>query len=298
MEKQLQKFTEELYLSFENEIKVPILLGTDEKKKLQDCLMVVKGYLSRLREKVLETGFSGTEEEAWFFKFGKPRFYQWQVYCVEKFAIRNARPAPSREGLLGYYRDQVNYYDLFFQLNRFHYEYYKLGVTELDEIYFTRTGMKLQSQSVEVPGLDLAMATPMDYLFSKFMAYEMIQSFLIAQIAELERPALSDYAVADRSQPKGMQTGLRWTGEKVNLIELAHALFVSGQIDNGKVGITEFFERMGRCFEIDLGIPKRGFDDLGSRKRLSRTHFLEILREGLDKKFDDADAYDPGKGRC
>lgn len=94
-----------------------------------------------------------------------------------------------------------------------------------------------------------------------------------------------------------MQRGLRWTGEKVNLIELARALFVSGQIDNGKVGITEFVERMGRCFEIDLGIPKRGFDDLGSRKRLSRTHFLEALREGLVKKFDDADAFDPGEGR-
>ena len=40
----------------------------------------------------------------------------------------------------------------------------------------------------------------------------------------------------------------------VNLIELEHALFVLGQIDNGKVGIREFFERMGRCFEIDLGI--------------------------------------------
>ncbi|WP_029279674.1 RteC domain-containing protein [Pedobacter borealis] len=67
--------------------------------------------------------------------------------------------------------------------------------------------------------------------------------------------------------------------------------------DNGKVGITEFFERMGRCFEIDLGLPKRGFDDLSSRKRLSRTHFLEVLWERLNKKFDDADAYDPGKGR-
>ncbi|WP_410479160.1 RteC domain-containing protein [Pedobacter miscanthi] len=51
---------------------------------------------------------------------------------------------------------------------------------------------------------------------------------------------------------------------------------MSGQIENGKVGITEFFERMGRCFEIDLGIPKRGFDDLSTRKRLSRTHFLEL----------------------
>lgn len=91
--------------------------------------------------------------------------------------------------------------------------------------------------------------------------------------------------------------GMRWTGEKVNLIELAHSLFVSGQIENGKVGITEFFERMGRCFDIDLGIPKRGFDDLSSRKRLSRTHFLELLREGLERKFDDADAFDPGKGR-
>lgn len=47
------------------------------------------------------------------------------------------------------------------------------------------------------------MATSMNYLFSKFMAHEMIQSFLIAQIAELERLALSDYTVADRSQTKG-----------------------------------------------------------------------------------------------
>ena len=111
-----------------------------------------------------------------------------------------------------FYRDQLEYYALFFQLNRFHYGYYMLGVTELDHIYFTRDDVVVP-QSVDMPELDLAMATPMDYLFSEFIAYEMIQSFLIARNAELERLALSDYAVAGRSQPKGMQMGLRWMGE-------------------------------------------------------------------------------------
>lgn len=264
--------------------------------QMREVVLLVKDRLSELKAMVMEQGFGSVEEEIGFFKVVWPAVYSWQVYAADRFAVELRRPVDERGKVMGYLRGELDYVQKIFLRYPVQFVYFRQGMEGLDSAYFLGEGKR----DVALEGLDVdadgQFAGPWSYLWAKFMAGERLRDYLLAELAGLEVGIGGGEAITVPAKP--VRTGgMRWTGEKVNLIELAHALFVSGQIDNGKVGITEFFERMGRCFEIDLGIPKRGFDDLGSRKRLSRTHFLEVLREGLNKKFDDADTFDPRKGR-
>ncbi|MBT2563766.1 RteC domain-containing protein [Pedobacter sp. ISL-68] len=264
--------------------------------QMRGVVLLVREALAELRAAVLEQGFRSVEEEIHFFKVVWPGVYSWQVYAADRFAVDVRRPVDEREKVIGYLREELNYVQKIFLRSPVQFAYFRQGMEGLDGAYFLGEGKRdvaLEGLGVDADG---QFAAPWSYLWAKFMAGERLRDELLAELAGLE----IGIGLGDRSVTPAVPVrvgGMRWTGEKVNLIELAHSLFVSGQIENGKVGITEFFERMGRCFEIDLGIPKRGFDDLSSRKRLSRTHFLEVLQEGLNKKFDDADAFDPVKGR-
>ncbi|MBO9674165.1 MAG: RteC domain-containing protein [Sphingobacteriaceae bacterium] len=263
--------------------------------QMRGVVLLVREALAELRAAVGQ-GFGSVEEEIHFFKVLWPRVYSWQVYAADRFAVDVRRPVDEREKVIGYLREELNYVQKVFLRFPVQFAYFRQGMEGLDGAYFLGEGKRDVALEGMVVDADGQFAGPWSYLWAKFIAAERLRDELLVELAELEvGVGLAERSVTPATPVRAGR--MRWTGEKVNLIELAHALFVSGQIDNGKVGITEFFERMGRCFEIDLGIPKRGFDDLGSRKRLSRTHFLEVLRKGLDQKFDDADAFDPGKGR-
>ncbi len=264
--------------------------------RMRAVVLLVRIGLEEL-SKVVENGFAESGEEILFFKTVWPSVMAWQFYAADRFAIELVKPVDVGKKVMGYLRGELDLVQRVFARYPMQYAYFRQGMDELDTRYFMRSG----EGGVMVLGVEVdfgdGFVLPCSYLWAKFLAAERLRDYLLAELMRLKLGKGGMAVAPDQGKVAVNAVGMRWTGEKVNLIELAHSLFVSGQIENGKVGITEFFERMGRCFEIDLGIPKRGFDDLSSRKRLSRTHFLELLREGLDRKFDDADAFDPGKGR-
>jgi hypothetical protein len=264
--------------------------------RMRAVVLLVRDGLAQLSQ-VMENGFADSSGEIYFFKTVWPSVMGWQFYAADRFAIELARPVDVVEKVLGYLKAELDLAQQLFSRYPLQYAYFRQGMDELDGRYFVRSG-KGGDMLLGV-GFDVGdgLGPSCSNLWARFMAAERLRDYLLEELMRLELGKGEMAGSPDQGKLAVMAGGMRWTGEKVNLIELAHSLFVSGQIENGKVGITEFFERMGRCFEIDLGIPKRGFDDLSTRKRLSRTHFLELLREGLNSKFDDADAFDPGKGR-
>ncbi|WP_029985836.1 RteC domain-containing protein [Pedobacter jeongneungensis] len=261
-------------------------------QQLREVVELVNKQLAALRVEMEMTGFGSEQKEIDFFKLVKPGIRSWLLYAADRFAIDLACPVGVSSKQMDYYLKELDYVQRSLQRFPLHYAYFRQGMTELDRVYFLRgSGGDVPTGQ---PGDDQGFSTPCDYLWAKFMAGGQVIEYLVGKIGALEKglevKGVDDGAVV---LTKPVVVPMRWTGEKVHLIELCYALFFSGQIDNGKLGVMEFFARVGAFFEIDLGIPKRGFEDVKSRKRLSRTHFLEVLQKGLEEKFDAADEYRP-----
>ncbi|MDB5135617.1 MAG: RteC protein [Mucilaginibacter sp.] len=120
----------------------------------------------------------------------------------------------------------------------------------------------------ETQNLDPAFSTNGDYAYAKLIALERLQEYLITELIELDRPCRKLYAglgwhgvnerhleynLKDRMEaPK-----LRWTGESINLLELAYGMWLTGQINNGNVSVTEIAEFLELSFGLEIGAPHR-----------------------------------------
>lgn len=261
-------------------------------KQLREVVLLVQQRLVALRLEVQTAGFANEQEEINFFKMIKPQIRCWLLYAADRFAVDLACPADIKSKQMDYYLAELDYVQRGLQRFPLHYAYFRQGMSELDRLYFLRGSLADVPAGYEND--DPEFSTPCDYLWAKFFAGNHLIDYLTQKITALENVTGGKVDEAAIILAKPVVAPLRWTGEKVHLTELTYALFFSGQINNGSMGVMEFFSRVGAFFEIDLGIPKRGFEDLKSRKRLSRTHFLEVLQKGLEEKFDASDEYRPG----
>ncbi|SHL96722.1 RteC domain-containing protein [Mucilaginibacter sp. OK098] len=261
--------------------------GLPALEKMTASVKAVRETLQELRAYVVSHPFADAAEEIRFFKMEKPRVYALLIYAVAAFNLEQQRPVATREELRGYYLEELEAIRRFFKQYGFLYAYFRREMTELDHLYFIR-GAEVQTLLLpEVPEPDPGFSTGADYLFAKFIALERQQEWLIERARELEPAAV---AVARKAR------SLRWTGESINLVELGYGLYESGQFNDGKAGIGEIFSWLEENLQISIGIPARRFVEISRRKRLSRTKFLDQLRDAVNRKADEGDAFVPGKG--
>jgi hypothetical protein len=213
-----------------------------------------------------------------------------QLYCQGYFVVCSDLPFGLKERRR-YLLAELAGIDRFFLRYQFHYGYYCLGATELDGLLFSQGTLDEFSVLFPMLPLDVPDGVPLTaYLFALFLAKERLRADLLGMLAALDAPpVLSDSASV--TEKGDLHRPFQWTSEVVHLIELAHALHLKGVVNDGQTGIIEFFEGLGDFFGVNLGVPKRGFEDLKARKRLSKTHFTDALREALIKKMSDADAW-------
>lgn len=258
-------------------------LASDPLEKMSGSLKVTKTAITRLQQIVLEHGFASREEEVHFFKHIKTDFYAWQVFVVERYTLERNMPVRDAEAQRLFLLGEVAYVERFFLSHPFVFEYFRIGATELDELYFLRES--------EGPGLlfpegverDRSFSSPADYLFSKFKAYGMLKEWIMERLDYLERNPLIAYV------PGAESVELKWTGDSVNLAELGYALALSGQLNHGQAAIAQVFRWLEEKFCISIGVPARRLASIRSRKRLSRAKFLDELKEALERKMDEDD---------
>ncbi|MCR8560436.1 RteC domain-containing protein [Mucilaginibacter sp. BJC16-A38] len=276
-----KRFADELYGRFRLE-----LLEPEEPvatvRGLSARLSVVKRYLQVLREEMVAHGFRDAAEEVWFFKEVKPSFYCWLIYYLECFGIESGLPAEAER--LAYYAEQLKFTGRFFRQNEFYFQYYKLGGTELDHLYFIRGAEAGRVLAPEIPEVDPAFGTAQDYLFSKFMAYEMVQAYLLEAMAA---PAVEGRPGGLLSR-KGVAT--RWTGDTCNLIEVVYGIYETRQVNAGEVDLSDLMDVFEQVFQVNLSRYFRRFTEIKRRKTISKTKFLDQMRDAVNQRIDDGDA--------
>lgn len=260
--------------------------GYEHVEQLRLATQLVEKYLKRLRLKVQEKGFSSNSEEINFFKHLKPKFYQWKIYFLERYAMERGRPAFGAVEQQSWLEREMEYVERFFFQNHFLYEYYRLNYSDLDALYFVRGADRGSMLLPEVPELDKDFSTEGDYLFAKFMAFEKLRGLLLEEINGASRDA--GEKILSR---KGKR--LIWTGDSTNLIELLYGLYEAKQFNDGKADIADLVDVFSQMFHVNLSNYFQRFAKIKQRKLVSKTKFLDEMVLAVAKRIDDSDAYVP-----
>lgn len=251
-------------------------------QQFNESMSLITGFLDQLREQVTTVAFRDQLEEIYFFKFEKPEYYSLKIFEVARFTLVNQKPKGTPEMLRRYFMDELMFVARFFRQYGFYYEYFRSGFTELDDTLFLRGSMVQPALLAEVPELDSDFCTSGDYLFAKFMAYELLQDYILEELKQLD----SQEPVVMQLGAAGAKRWLDWTGEVVNLVELGYALYVSRQMNEGKASLSEIFRWLEESFGVEIGIPANRFREIKRRKRITRTHFLDLLKVDLLRYMD------------
>lgn len=95
----------------------------------------------------------------------------------------------------------------------------------------------------------------------------------------LERIAVS--LEKDEATPSTATPSLRWTGESINLVELAYGVWLTGQLNNGNATISETIRWMESSLDIRIGRAYRRWTEISRRDPVNTTKFLDRMKVAI-----------------
>lgn len=242
---------------------------------LQDLLFSVKKLIT-------EEGFKSDTEEIYFFRTIKPLILGKLIYYNKLYRIETSCPVSNGKMYYSYFSSLLanlkrNYSE--HVCNSDFYRYYRSGRADRDEIYFKRGNINyhdgLNSIVFEI---DPIFSTFFDYKVARIISNELLYSYLLTKINPDENP---DVMLQNTESTKDVF----WTDSKNALIELVYALYTSGAISHGKIGIRKISLIFQILFRIPLGDLHHAFHRMKTRTG-SRTAFLDQLKSSLEEYMD------------
>jgi hypothetical protein len=279
----MKLFAESLISELEHQLKL-IHLETENPVQLaEQAIKNSIAALERLKTFFIKYKRLNKKEEIEFFRDIKPKFAAKLIYYNEIYSIETNKPFGSQKTIGKYYKAEINKLKVFFKKNREFYRYYRTGNNCLDNKYFIRAtyDLRLMVDSYYFQS-DHRFATSHDYKVARILANDDIKVFLEEQIEKLGKKTMTIQS------PSPLPKGPKWTGSKVELIELIYALHTEGVFNNGTSGLKEVTTFFEYSFNIDLGQFNRVFLEIRNRKS-ERTKFLNTLKNKLMIRMDEAD---------
>ncbi|TDD98526.1 RteC domain-containing protein [Flavobacterium cellulosilyticum] len=239
---------------------------------LQDLLFTVKKY-------VIEEGFKNDEEEIYFFHTIKPKILGKLIYYNKVYRIETGCPVSNGKIYHTYFTSRLQElkkeYDEHICNSDF-YRYYRSGRSDKDDVYYRLGNINyhdgLNSFVFEI---DPQFSTFYDYKVARIIANELLYNYLLTKINPDENP---DVILQNSESTKDVF----WTDSKNALIELVYALYASGAISHGKIGIRKISLMFQILFRVPLGDLHHSFHRMKTRAG-SRTAFLDQLKLSLEE---------------
>ncbi|MET3032978.1 RteC domain-containing protein [Flavobacterium johnsoniae] len=244
--------------------------------------LYLREVLQTVRQHVLEKGFEDEAEEIDFFRNIKPLILGKLIFYNKVFRIETI--CPVREGqvhqkfFMSHLQQlKAQFKECIFSTN--FYRYYKSGRNDRDDEYFLRGKINysdgLNSYVFEI---DHRFSTYYDNKIARIIANELIYNYLTTKINPEE---------SSHSFPAGTESSkeIFWTDSKNALIELIYALYASGVVSHGKIGIRRISLVFQLLFRIPLGDVHHSFHRMKDRAG-TRTSFLDHLKTSLEQYMD------------
>lgn len=239
------------------------------------ALDYVTAINERLRLFCHETKFATPDEEINFFREVKPQFTAKIIYFKSLRDIEINRPLAEGRHLRNYYVKCLGELEVTKNYSREFNIYYKSGDHTKDSLFFLRNPLLLKESKHISKDFDPEYMTPYDQNVANIIACSQLQQCLQGKIKVCNK--------------KVSQNTLKWTGTKVELVELIYALHLAGKLNGGNAGLKQVAACMEAALNIELGHLHRIFLEIRERKN-DRTKFLAALRENLIRYMEQADA--------
>jgi hypothetical protein len=244
-------------------------------KRLSAKLDVIAKANETLKQYIAINPFIDQQDEINYFKYEKPLFNCEQFLAQRMFQIETKRKQLSQETeVRSYFEQELGFTRHYFAQHQFLYQYFQLEATELDSLLFIRNAETSPVILPEAPDLDPRFSTKGDYLFAKFIACERLQEYLTGEL----------YPATEREK---LKKALNWTGDKMNLVEIAYAIYDTAQINHGEIDIKDIIDWLEESLHISLSRYYRMFNEMKNRKSVGVTRYLNhcatVVQEHLTR---------------
>jgi hypothetical protein len=280
----MKDFVKNLYDNLLEELSLYADLGALPVRKVTGALTRISEAVAKLQDFITITPFETAADEIQFFKYDKPAFICEQFYAMEIFTIETARPQNDVILLKTFYEQELKYISRFLEQNKFLYAYYQNDMQALDHLLFVRGAKPSDIPVPDIIGLDPAFNTCCDNLFAKFMAFDRLQEYLLAELCALEHPSSTANIPVINDKPD-----TTWTDSKVDLIELGYAIQSRGSVNRGKADVKLIMTALEYAFNINTGNYYAVFQQNIRIRKKSRTVYIDKLKDALDGRMDDSD---------
>ncbi|MCR9065587.1 MAG: RteC domain-containing protein [Cytophagales bacterium] len=248
-------------------------------EQTRQCIVLCRGLLNKFQKEVHNTGFKSVVEEVEFFKNTKQVPLSNLIYYKEVYQAELYLPKGYKTQKEEFIYQRLEGYNQFFLSNIDFGQYIQTNSTHFDQYYFTRKANEdfpvlLSSHYTE----DIEFNTPKDFLLGQFRAYGKVVNYLKKRLKQLSETGEDSLLFKE--------VKLKWTANKIDLIELIYALQASGAIK--EMGIKEIATACEHIFNTDLGNYYRKFLEIRGRK-IERTKFIDRLKSKLIQRMEQAD---------
>jgi hypothetical protein len=243
-------------------------------KKSAHLIGIINNHIST-------NGFNNQEQEIDFFRNTLPGFYGLKIFYDEIYFIELRMPMGGYKKLTSFYQSEIEIIERFFEKHSFFYGYYKMGATDLDQSFFVQEAKKDSVLLLGLSEVESSTCTSVSYLFAKFKAYELVMLTLKHRMMEQIKGNINF-----RNTVKTLDT-LVWTGEVINLVELAFGIYHTKQLNNGSAGIGSICRWLGESFGVNLGVPSKRWSEVARRTTMSHTRFLDQMKKSIISKIED-----------
>ncbi|HBL80511.1 MAG TPA: transcriptional regulator, partial [Aequorivita sp.] len=117
-------------------------------------------------------------------------------------------------------------------------------------------------------------------------AKDMVFAQIIGNLKTIE--LVSGQMASNKEKALSQASPLKWTGQKVDLVELVYALQASGLINNGNVGIKDLATALEQLFNVEMGDYYRIFLEIRMRKS-NQSKLLDFLKTSLHNRIIEVD---------
>jgi hypothetical protein len=227
--------------------------------------------------------FGEEKKEIEFFKVIKPRIFSILIFHKER--IRLVSNVPTGKCLsLKFYDEELHKISQNQIADSKFYSYYKGLSNNFDVLYFTRKTKKciLETDSSHI-GIDKRVSTCYDYKIATILANEEIILYIENRIKKIKYKNKARGKAGKRIFD--IQSNLKWTGSKTELIELVYALHFANMVNNGNSEIKDIARVIGRSFNMDITDNLyRTYKDIKNRKN-PNSNFTQSLNDNFQKKL-------------
>ncbi|MBE8722507.1 RteC domain-containing protein [Sphingobacterium pedocola] len=249
----------------------------DEALKMISYLQEV---LISLKASVTKEGFESEWDEINFFRNVKPGILGKLIYYNKVYRIECACPLGSGKIYRNYFSNQIKELKQEFEEHIFNsefYRYYRSGRNDRDQTFFRLGNINFyDGLNSFVFEIDHHFSTYYDYKVARIIANDLLQNYL-----HLKLDSIEDSNFKDEEATKD----IFWTSSKNALVELIYAMYASGAVSHGKVGIRKLSMIAQIVFSVSLGDLHHAFPRMKTRAG-SRTAFLDQLKISLEEYMD------------